>query len=356
MLVYLIVGYVSHSWRSQAALLGMFEYLHTMGSPCEVDTCCFVDLKPRSLLKADLKHASVLRKTKEKYAHLKKDSFSVVINTFRGRDSALYKIAKHYSMCRGVDRVIISWNDVGRAVPSDIQSLIQEQENILVDLELSSNLTNRFLPRDTIRTAAVMTSDDDLYFGCDQLEAGFKLWKENENFMVGYAPRRLTLHAPSIISPHKHACYFFYFYEDSYDNGIYNTIFLTKGGFSHIAFFDIYHADQDFSKVRDAVNKATTAEDILMSFIHTLYAGPDHVRAVESVCDNTSVKFFDNRASLSGTTSSARPMISSMIYETLHKMAAPLFAYGLAGETSIWGIKSEPEPRLAPRTGVTCMM
>ena len=53
----------------------------------------------------------------------------------------------------------------------------------------TTSFTNRFRPVDGIRTAAVVSIDDDVYTPCARLDEAFDAWKRHPHLLVGFYPR-----------------------------------------------------------------------------------------------------------------------------------------------------------------------
>lgn len=279
--------------------------------------------------------------------------YSIVINTFKGRDENVARLVTYYSSCEYVDKVVVSWNDVGRPVPRFLKDAVDATNGVaIVDEEVTSNLSNRFLPRKSVRTNAIFTSDDDMQYNCELMTAGFKLWQKDPATLVSFAPRHMELHPPPFWALSR-GCYYQYFSEKAYATGTYNTAFVTKGGFLDKAFFTLFHADEEFAHVRAEVDNKITGEDMLMSFLHTLYAGQGKVIAVESDCSK--LKWFEEANSLGGSTSGNRPYITHLIFETLQQIDVPSAVFDLAGPSSRWGTEEAlGETRERP-SGVSCI-
>jgi len=180
--------------------------------------------------------------------------FTVVVNTFRSRDDNLLHIVDTYRRCQGVKQVIIMWNDVDRLPEST--ALNNLKGAIMVTPKINV-ISNRFLVEDLL-TDGVFHTDDDILYSCGLLEDTFKVWLKNQDSMVGYAPRWMLRYKHRVD----------YEWDGAYRHGKYNTLWLTKGGFIHRKYMDVYRTDSAYDKIRTMVNEFTTGEDILMSLIH----------------------------------------------------------------------------------------
>lgn len=176
--------------------------------------------------------------------------YTIVINTFRDRDQNLYYLADTYHRCKSVKQIIVMWNDIERDPPRGLRgtTVLVPNQNVI---------SNRFNIKN-LMTDAVFHVDDDLMYSCDVIEDAFKVWSENPDSMVGFAPRLLT-DGPGRLN---------YKWKGAYKQGKFNTGWVTKGGFVHRKYMDMYSMDESYDKIRRLVDDYTTGEDILMSLIN----------------------------------------------------------------------------------------
>ena len=68
---------------------------------------------------------------------------------------------------------------------------------VRVRREAANALTNRFRPDPEIRTAAVLSLDDDIYMSCQAVERGWAAWRSApQATLVGYHSRFLEGRPP----------------------------------------------------------------------------------------------------------------------------------------------------------------
>lgn len=263
--------------------------------------------------------------------------YTVVINAFRRDDKAeqSFRSFAEQASCTGIvglcasriDRVILIWNDFERAVPEPIIAIQNQYPHIAyVQKSSSSSLSNRFVLWPSIRTDAIFTTDDDVYYSRRAMEQAFDYWLEHQDAAVGFAPRLMVRTMGS----------YAYSWDAAYHKKWYNIIFVTKGGFLHRKFHNLYFSDTRFDLVRSMVDEYTTAEDILMAFIHALHAGPGNVKAIDIPDETDFIEFHSfktakqasesgptgktkiiNGAPLSSTTSKSRPKVMQALYKAL---------------------------------------
>lgn len=181
-----------------------------------------------------------------------KPEFTILLNTFR-RDHNLFRIVDNYKRCENVKQIVVLWNDVERDW-SEMKDTLGDSATILVPGD--NRISNRFLV-ENLDTDAVFHADDDMLYTCDLIEEAFALWLDNQDTMVGFAPRLFKRHGHSMS----------YRWDGSYRNGKCTTCWITKGGFIHRRFMDLYRSDDAYSPIRDLVDRYTTGEDMLMSLI-----------------------------------------------------------------------------------------
>lgn len=195
----------------------------------------------------------------EKDRGVEDKNFTVVISTFR-RDTCLKQVMVHWLSC-GVREVRIVWNDVERPLPDFVLDEVERaQGKLVVDRPLENRLSNRFLPRNFV-TDAVFSVDDDLIYPCAYVIGAYKVWKENPQKLVGFAPRLLRQSAS-------------YNWDDSYKWlgwNFANTVFITKGGFSHQRMFSSFF-DPRYEDLRQRVDANVTGEDIMFAFVYATTA------------------------------------------------------------------------------------
>lgn len=179
----------------------------------------------------------------------------IVVNTFR-RDICLRWVLEHWRRCRPRQLRVV-WNDVWRPPPlSDWHGM-----DVFVDMPTTSNLTNRFLPQD-FGVEAVFSVDDDVVYSCAELWAAYRSWQEHPAQLVGFAPTfifrelgRLGSYSNAHVRSSKEA----------------NTLFITRGGFVHRRYYDIF-SRSEYAEFRGMVDAHVQGEDLLMSLVHAAVA------------------------------------------------------------------------------------
>eukprot|EP01062_Namystynia_karyoxenos_P006689 TRINITY_DN12346_c1_g1_i1.p1 TRINITY_DN12346_c1_g1~~TRINITY_DN12346_c1_g1_i1.p1 ORF type:complete len:461 (+),score=140.94 TRINITY_DN12346_c1_g1_i1:78-1460(+) len=205
--------------------------------------------------------------------------YTVAMNAWR-RDGCVAALSAQLLQCPRAAEVRVIWNDWKRAPPDALLELGRKAAKakgwgrFLVDTRYSSgNITNRFELRD-LTTDAVFSLDDDEAYSCRLIEAAFDSWLSKPDAMVCFAPRLLLLKGTSeLVRPGTPSGYAFQApfapeWKSPY-GGYFNSCFVTKGGFLHRKYFAAFGAPR-WAALRDMVNNGTTAEDMLMSVVHSV--------------------------------------------------------------------------------------
>lgn len=192
--------------------------------------------------------------------------FTMIAMTYEARLWNLQMYVKHYSRCASVREIVVVWN---KGAPPNPNTDFDSAVPVRIRVEPENSLNNRFKPDARIATKAVFELDDDIMMTCDDVERGFKAWRDNPARMVGYYPRLID-GAPLTYRNERYAR----------SKKGYNMI-LTGAAFmdSELAFAKYWSPDAE--KARAVVDKLFNCEDILMNFILANQTGLE--RAVEYV-------------------------------------------------------------------------
>jgi hypothetical protein len=101
--------------------------------------------------------------------------------TYDARLWNLKMFVEHYSKCASVREIVVVWNKGRPPVQNELKSAVP----VRVRVEDKNTLNNRFNIDEEIKTRAVMELDDDIMMPCDDLERGFKVWREHPDRIVG---------------------------------------------------------------------------------------------------------------------------------------------------------------------------
>lgn len=190
--------------------------------------------------------------------------FTLLTMTYDARLWNLKMYVKHYSRCSSVREIVVVWNKGKRPELSEFDSAVP----VRIREEEENSLNNRFKMDPKIKTRAVLELDDDIMMTCDDIERGFKVWREHPDRIVGFYPR-LVNGSPLKYRAEKHA---------RRHNG-YNMI-LTGAAFmdSRMA-FERYWSKEAMAG-RQVVDKYFNCEDVLLNY---LYANASSSQTVEYV-------------------------------------------------------------------------
>lgn len=190
--------------------------------------------------------------------------FTLLTMTYEARLWNLKIYVKHYSRCSSVREIVVVWNKGVPPEPSDLDSAVP----VRIRVEERNSLNNRFKVDPLIKTRAVLELDDDIMMTCDDVERGFKVWRQHPDRIVGFYPRLID-GSPLKYRAEKYA---------RMHNG-YNMI-LTGAAFidSQEAFKRYW--SEEAKPGREMVDKLFNCEDVLLNY---LYANASSSRTVDYV-------------------------------------------------------------------------
>ncbi|CAM8961052.1 unnamed protein product [Rhodiola kirilowii] len=190
--------------------------------------------------------------------------FTLLTMTYDARLWNLKMYVKHYSRCSSVKEIVVVWN---KGTPPDL-SEFDSAVPIRIRVEKNNSLNNRFNIDPQISTRAVLELDDDIMMSCDDIERGFRVWREHPDGIVGFYPR-LVKGSPLEYRGEKFARI----------NKGYNMILTGAAFMDSLVAFPRYWSDAA-KEGRKIVDKLFNCEDVLMNY---LYANASSSRTVEYV-------------------------------------------------------------------------
>ncbi|KAJ4787408.1 Glycosyltransferase family protein 64 protein C5 [Rhynchospora pubera] len=195
--------------------------------------------------------------------------FTMVTMTYEARLWNLKLYVKHYSRCESVQEIVVVWNKGAPPDPSEFDSAVPVQ----IRVEKVNSLNNRFKPDPLIKTRAVFELDDDIMMTCNDVEKGFRVWRENPKKIVGFYPRLID-GDPLLYRNERYAR----------GKNRYNLI-LTGAAFMDSQFAFNKYWSEEAREGRDFVHKNFNCEDLLMNFLYanSSYSNLDYGRTVEYV-------------------------------------------------------------------------
>ncbi|XP_015941198.1 glucosamine inositolphosphorylceramide transferase 1 [Arachis duranensis] len=190
--------------------------------------------------------------------------FTLLAMTYDARLWNLKMYIKHYSRCSSVGEIVVVWN---KGVPpklSDFDSAVP----VRIRVEDKNSLNNRFKIDPLIKTRGVLELDDDIMMTCNDVERGFRVWRQHPDRIVGFYPR-LIYGSPLRYRGEKYAR----------KHKGYNMI-LTGAAFidSQLAFKRYW--SEEAKQGREVVDKLFNCEDVLLNY---LYANASSSRTVDYV-------------------------------------------------------------------------
>ncbi|KAG8362652.1 hypothetical protein BUALT_BualtUnG0054200 [Buddleja alternifolia] len=190
--------------------------------------------------------------------------FTLLTMTYDARLWNLKMYVKHYSRCSSVREIVVVWNKGIPPETSEFDSAVP----VRIRVEKENSLNNRFKMDRSIKTRAVLELDDDIMMTCDDVERGFRVWRENPDRIVGFYPR-LVNGSPLRYRGEKHARKY---------NG-YNMILTGAAFIDGQKAFERYWSNE--AEVgRALVDSNFNCEDVLLNY---LYANSSSSSVVEYV-------------------------------------------------------------------------
>ncbi|WOL05004.1 glycosyltransferase family protein 64 [Canna indica] len=191
--------------------------------------------------------------------------FTLLTMTYDARLWNLKMYVKHYSRCTSVREIVVVWNKGQPPNASEFDSTVP----VRIRVEKRNSLNNRFNIDPSISTRAVLELDDDIMMTCDDVERGFKVWREHPDRIVGFYPR-LAEGRPLRYQNERYAR----------TRGGYNLILTGAAFMDHKLAFEKYWSEE--AKIgRDTVDAYFNCEDLLLNFLYV--NGSSLKRTVEYV-------------------------------------------------------------------------
>lgn len=184
--------------------------------------------------------------------------FTLLTMTYDARIWNLKMFVKHYSRCSSVREIVVVWNKGQPPVNSDFDSAVP----IRIRIEDRNSLNNRFKADPLIKTRAVLELDDDIMMTCDDVERGFRVWREHPDRIVGFYPR-LANGNPLQYRDERYA---------RQQNG-YNMILTGAAFIDGKLAFNMYWSELA-KEGREFVDKKFNCEDVLLNFLYVNASKP----------------------------------------------------------------------------------
>lgn len=97
----------------------------------------------------------------------------------------LRKFVKHYSRCPSVGEIVIVWN---KGQPPPAGDFHDSAVPIRIRVEAQNSLNNRFKPDPLIKNRGIVQLELGVMAACNDLERGFKVWRQYPDRIVGFFP------------------------------------------------------------------------------------------------------------------------------------------------------------------------
>eukprot|EP00897_Mesotaenium_endlicherianum_P006376 jgi/Mesen1/5767/ME000292S04847 len=192
---------------------------------------------------------------------LLEDYVTILVNGFsEARIPLLQENMRLYSQSPVVDAIYVLWGNV--STPASLlaqEHWVSAGAPIHVIRQKTTSLNDRFLPRAFIRTKAVAICDDDITVDARTLAFALRVWRENQQRLVGFFPRA---HAYQLAT----RTWAYTKLPDRY------SIMLTKLMLLHTEYLFRYTCTTP-PGVKAFVDQGMNCEDIAMNFVVTHHSG-----------------------------------------------------------------------------------
>lgn len=112
------------------------------------------------------------------------NQYTIRINTWQRNEQLLVSVDWH-SQCPGVAQIQIVWCDKENDPPSELL----EYEKVVIERHDVNTLNERFNILHPTPTLGILSIDDDVLRPCESIDAGFFLWTQSPDRMVGFDGR-----------------------------------------------------------------------------------------------------------------------------------------------------------------------
>ncbi|CAM4854056.1 unnamed protein product [Rotaria socialis] len=194
-----------------------------------------------------------------------KEKYTIFILTHKKRFYQLNRILLQLNGLINLDRILVLFNQIDRIENSKNENLSLKDflgdfysylpsvhVEIVYIFNLSNNLNNRFLPwNQFVHTDCILSLDNDSFLRQDEVEYGFRVWKENPSHHVGFISRSHKSNTSE--------------YDASSSSCSYSMI-LTGAAFLHRWYLDFYPNIMS-EQIRQYVQLNMNCEDIAMNFL-----------------------------------------------------------------------------------------
>lgn len=123
------------------------------------------------------------------------DGYTMIIPSYSKRVKVLEKFLNYFSINppKSLCEIIISWSSDEQQIKNIINKFTskfsRKSISIYFRIHTDQTVNRRFLDAKNARTNAILSIDDDILINHNDLEFGFRIWKNHSNQIVGYNKR-----------------------------------------------------------------------------------------------------------------------------------------------------------------------
>ena len=181
--------------------------------------------------------------------------FTAVILTYN-REHMLFKLMVHLNKCPSLTKILVVWNNVKNHPPKRYKWPKITKPWIIIKTK-ANKLSNRFYPYKEIETEAILSIDDDIsMLTVNEIEFGYKVWREYPDRLVGFPGRyhnQASKDAPQT-----------FHYQSQWNNDV--SMVLTGVAFQHKLYSYMFTYKMP-SSILKYVDERMNCEDIAMNFL-----------------------------------------------------------------------------------------
>ncbi|KAI6782774.1 Exostosin-3 [Emericellopsis cladophorae] len=213
-------------------------------------------------------------------ADLIQDKFTMTISTFH-RPKELGRVLDTVLSDKlpSLFEVVVVWNNFGETPPPDFTS--DHGVPVRYRTPAHDSLNEKLRPDPGYRTAAILLSDDDVFYRPSDLEFVFQIWREfGQDRLVGALARCISSgragdrHADARGSWEYNFCTPSSSWGGGDGDGETYSMVLTNLAFTHVSFLDHYFSDAGPAvRMRQVVDDAFNCEDIAFNYMVSYLTG-----------------------------------------------------------------------------------
>lgn len=228
---------------------------------------------------------------------IENEGFSVMINGFhRERIPILKEVIHIYCQVPSVSKIYVTWGATTTAPHAEDFPCRVPVEVVVYP---TPDLTNRFIPPNSLKTDAVLICDDDIFVAVEDIQFVFESFKENNDRIVGVFGRDFAEQKDeSLVYANDQRSY---------------SIMLTKFLFVHRKYLQVFPQVVP-QKTMQYINEISNCEDIALNMVVSKLSGLSPVNV-----NVTAIDYGDSRAYSKNDAKLEAVRVSALSIRSSHK-------------------------------------